>query len=126
MCQRWKLRCCFGDRFASGDEVLEELFIDAEITFILTLISDLMAFGEHAPYSWSDPNCEIERLKNDIAISCAISPVTKRGKRKRVRRVISEVESTFEREAGIPGISKSDGTGANEPQEFVGVWRLLF
>lgn len=103
----WKFRCRICDGFASSDEIVNQLLVDAGIPFVLALISDLMALGKHSPYTRRYPERDLESLKYDVAICRSKSFVTKCDKRKCVGRVIGEIEATLQRYTGLLSVRKS-------------------
>jgi hypothetical protein len=105
-----KFRCRVCDDFASSDEIVNQLFVDAGVPFVLALISDLMALGKHSPYTRRNPERDLESLKYDVAICRPKSFVTKCGKRECVSRVIGEIEATFQRDTGLLSVRKSHGS----------------
>jgi hypothetical protein len=77
------------------------LFVDVEITLVLTLVAYLMALGEYSPNGWTNSEGVLERLEHDVTTRRPVSVTTKRGKRKGVRSVVRKIESTFQRKTAL-------------------------
>ncbi len=67
-----------------------------------------------------------QRLKDEVAVRGAIAQTPQRGQRKRVRRVVSEIEAAFEREIGVSGIGEAGFARSSEAFDLARRGRLPF
>ena len=104
-----------GDRVASRDKIDHHSVVDEQFAFILALIAQLVASVENAPYLGAETEGMRKHLKHDIPFGGAISRATQCGKAERVRGVVSEIESTFERVGVAFRIGETHTARSNEP-----------
>jgi hypothetical protein len=60
--------------FARDDEIPDQSLVHVEIALVLTLVSYVVAFREHAPNLRAKPEGVRKHLKDDVPILGAIAP----------------------------------------------------
>lgn len=95
------------DMSTSGDQVRHDAFIDIEIAFVFTEITNIVTFCQYAPNFRTKSERVWQQLEDDIPIGRTIAMPAKCGEAHGVRGIVGEIETAFQRKVGLLRILQS-------------------
>ena len=101
----------FGNRATSADQVIDEAFINVQITLVLPKISQIVTFGQNSLDFGAQVKCLRQHLKNDVAMVGAVAVPPQGRQTQSMGGVIGQIETTFQRKTFNADIAQASQPG---------------
>lgn len=115
---------CRCHRPARSEQIREQAIIDVQIAFVFTKIAHLVAFRQHAPNLCAQPQRMRQHLKHDVTVGRTITMPPQGRQTQGMRRVVGQVKTPLQRQAGIGCILQARQPGFFQAGELGGIRRL--